>query len=156
MKYLIMLILLAAVLNPLNAQERRDHRKMDSKIEQLEKVKLIEALNLTEEQSVRFFARRNEFRKEIEKLERRSDDLIRILEEQLDEPEVNNKLAEQKKLLNEFLDIRIQIENKRKQFILSLNDILTIEQMCRLVVFEKKFRDEIRKILMKRKGFPKD
>ncbi|MFN3695660.1 MAG: hypothetical protein ACK4UV_11680, partial [Ignavibacterium sp.] len=73
----------------------------------------------------------------------------------LDEPEDKN-LAEQKRLLNEFLDIRIQIENKRKQFILSLNNILTIEQMSRLVVFEKKFRDEIRKILMRRKGFPKD
>lgn len=155
MKYLIIFILMSTILNPLYAQERKERRIMDSKIEQLEKVKLIEALNLTEEQSVRFFARRNEFKKEIEKLERRSDDLIRILEDQLDEPEDKN-LSEQKRLLNEFLDIRIQIENKRKQFILSLNDILTIEQMSRLVVFEKKFRDEIRKILMKRKGFPKD
>ncbi|AFH49054.1 Hypothetical protein IALB_1344 [Ignavibacterium album JCM 16511] len=154
MNKILYLILLALIILPAQAQERREHRKMDSKIEQLEKVKLIEALDLNEDQSVRFFARRNEHRKEIEKLEERSDELLRIMENMLDEPGEKN-LAEQKKLLNEFLDIRIQIENKKKQFILSLNDILTFDQISRLVVFEKKFREEIRKILMKRKGLPK-
>lgn len=155
MNKIFYLILLTLLILPAQAQERREHRKMDSKIEQLEKVKLIEALDLTEDQSVRFFARRNEHRREIEKLEERSDELLRIMENMLDERGEKN-LAEQKKLLNEFLDIRIQIENKRKQFILSLNDILTFDQISRLVVFEKKFREEIRKILMKRKGLPKE
>jgi Spy/CpxP family protein refolding chaperone len=139
----------------LNAQGKKEHRMMDSKIEQLEKVKLIEALNLTEDQSVRFFARRNEHRKEIEKLEDRSKELIDNLELLLNQSDDKN-LNDQKKLLNELLDIRVQMEVKRKQFILSLNDILTKEQITRLVVFEKKFREEIRKILMKRKGLPKD
>lgn len=153
MKNLLFLILVLMV--SLNAQERREHKMMDSKIEQLEKVKIIEALNLSEEQSVRFFARRNEHRKEIEKLEMRSEELIKLMEDKLEEPTDKN-LSEQRKLLNEFLDIRIQIENKRKQFILSLNDILTNEQITKLVVFEKRFRDEIRKILMKRKELPKE
>lgn len=155
MNKILYLILMTLLILPAQAQERREHRKMDSKIEQLEKVKLIEALDLTEDQSVRFFARRNEHRREIEKLEERSDELLRIMENMLDERGEKN-LAEQKKLLIEFLDIRIQIENKRKQFILSLNDILTFDQISRLVVFEKKFREEIRKILMKRKGLPKE
>lgn len=155
MNKIFYLILLTLLILPAQAQERREHRKMDSKIEQLEKVKLIEALDLTEDQSVRFFARRNEHRREIEKLEERSDELLRIMENMLDERDEKN-LAEQKKLLNELLDIRIQIENKRRQFILSLNDILTFDQISRLVVFEKKFREEIRKILMKRKGLPKE
>lgn len=155
MKNLLLLVLLFIMISNVPAQERREHRMMDSKIEQLEKVKLIEALNLTEDQSVRFFARRNEHRKEIEKLEMRSEELIKQMEDRLDEPTDKN-LSEQKKLLNEFLDFRIQIENKRKQFILSLNDILSQEQITKLVVFEKRFRDEIRKILMKRKGMPKE
>uniref|UniRef100_A0A7V3E764 Periplasmic heavy metal sensor n=1 Tax=Ignavibacterium album TaxID=591197 RepID=A0A7V3E764_9BACT len=155
MKNLLLLVLLFIMISNVPAQERREHRMMDSKIEQLEKVKLIEALNLSEDQSVRFFARRNEHRKEIEKLEMRSEELIKQMEDRLDETTDKN-LSEQKKLLNEFLDIRIQIENKRKQFILSLNDILSQEQITKLVVFEKRFRDEIRKILMKRKGMPKE
>lgn len=154
MKNLLFLVLLFIMISNVPAQERREHRMMDSKIEQLEKVKLIEALNLSEDQSVRFFARRNEHRKEIEKLEIRSEELIKLMEDKLDE-QTDKNLSEQKKLLNEFLDIRIQIENKRKQFILSLNDILSQEQITKLVVFEKRFRDEIRKILMKRKGMPK-
>ncbi len=128
MNKIFYLILLTLLILPAQAQERREHRKMDSKIEQLEKVKLIEALDLTEDQSVRFFARRNEHRREIEKLEERSDELLRIMENMLDERGEKN-LAEQKKLLNELLDIRIQIENKRRQFILSLNDILTFDQI---------------------------
>ncbi|MCL6495695.1 MAG: periplasmic heavy metal sensor [Ignavibacterium sp.] len=154
MKNIFFVFLIFLIITPAIAQERRDRRMMDNKIEQLEKVKLIEALNLTEDQSIRFFARRNEHRKEIEKLEMRSEEILRDLENLIEDSNDRN-VAEQKRLLNEFLDIRIQIENKRKQFILSLNDILSVEQVSKLVVFEKKFRDEIRKILMKRKGLPK-
>jgi len=154
MKNIIFVILIFLIAIPVIAQEHRERRMMDSKIEQLEKVKLIEALNLTEEQSIRFFARRNEHRKEIEKLEMRTEEILRDLEN-LTEDSNDRNVAEQKRLLNEFLDIRIQIENKRKQFIQSLSDILSPEQVSKLVVFEKKFRDEIRKILMKRKGLPK-
>lgn len=155
MKNIILISLLLLFSLPALSQERRERRMMDNKIEQLEKVKLIESLNLNEEQLVRFFARRNENRKEIEKLEMRSDEIIRVLEKLTDGPNDKN-IAEQKRLLDEFLDIRIQIENKRKQFILSLNDILSPEQVTKLVVFEKRFKDEIKKILMKRKGLPKD
>jgi Spy/CpxP family protein refolding chaperone len=154
MKNIFFVFLIFLIVTPAIAQEHRDRRMMDNKIEQLEKVKLIEALNLTEDQSIRFFARRNEHRKEIEKLEMRSEEIVRDLENLIENPNDRN-VAEQKRLLNELLDIRIQIENKRKQFILSLSDILSPEQVSKLVVFEKKFRDEIRKILMKRKGLPK-
>lgn len=155
MKNLIYVILIFLIVVPTKAQEHRERRMMDNKIEQLEKVKLIEALDLTEDQSIRFFARRNEHRKEIEKLEMRSEEVIRDLENIVQNSNERN-VTEQKRLLNEFLDIRIQIENKRKQFILSLNDILSTDQVSKLVVFEKKFREEIRKILMRRKGLPKD
>uniref|UniRef100_A0A832DNQ9 Periplasmic heavy metal sensor n=1 Tax=Ignavibacterium album TaxID=591197 RepID=A0A832DNQ9_9BACT len=154
MKNIFFVFLIFLIVTPAIAQEHRERRMMDNKIEQLEKVKLIEALDLTEDQSIRFFARRNEHKKEIEKLEMRSEEIIKDLENLIEDSNDRNT-AEQKRLLNEFLDIRIQIENKRKQFILSLSDILSPEQVSKLVVFEKKFRDEIRKILMKRKGLPK-
>ncbi|MGQ9798083.1 MAG: hypothetical protein ACUVRG_02145 [Ignavibacterium sp.] len=155
MKSLIYVILMFLIIMPARAQEHRERKMMENKIEQLEKVKLIEALDLSEDQSIRFFARRNEHRKEIEKLEIRADEIIRDLEKIVQDSNERN-ITEQKRLLNEFLDIKIQIENERKQFILSLNDILTTEQISKLVVFEKKFREEIRKILMKRKGLPRD
>lgn len=155
MKNIIFVILIFLTIMPAMAQEHQERRKKDNKIEQLEKVKLIEALDLTEDQSIRFFARRNKHRKEIEKLEIHSEEVIRDLEKIVQDSNERN-VTEQERLLNEFLDIRIQIENKKKQFILSLNDILTTEQISKLVVFEKKFREEIRKILMKRKGLPRE
>lgn len=155
MKNLPFVILMFLFVIPTMAQDHRERSIMNNKIEQLEKIKLIEALNLNENQSIRFFARRNEYRKEIEKLEMRSEKILKDLENIIKGPN-EKSVTEQKRLLNEFLDIKIQIENKRKQFILSLNDILSTEQISKLVVFEKKFRDEIRKILMKRKGLLKD
>ena len=155
MKNIIYVILVFLLVMTVMAQEHRERKIKDNKIEQLEKVKLIEALDLTEDQSIRFFARRNEHRKEIEKIEMRSEEIIRDLENLIKDMNERN-VSEQKRLMNEFLDTKIQIENKRKQFILSLYDILLPEQVSKLVVFEKKFREEIRKVLMRRKGLPKD
>ena len=155
MKNIIYVILVFLLAMTVMAQEHRERKIKDNKIEQLEKVKLIEALDLTEDQSIRFFARRNEHRKEIEKIEMRSEEIIRDLENLIKDMNERN-VSEQKRLMNEFLDTKIQIENKRKQFILSLYDILLPEQVSKLVVFEKKFREEIRKVLMRRKGLPKD
>jgi hypothetical protein len=46
---------------------------------------------------------------------------------------------------------RESIEIKRNQFVNSLDDILSTEQIAKLIVFEKRFRDEIRNVLFDRK-----
>ena len=128
-------------------QKMRDKMmKNRGKLEQLEKVKLIEALDLDEETAVRFFARRNESRNEIDELEKKSDDLISGLENSLKSGE-NNLEEKQKQMISELLKMRESIEVRRNQFIKSLTDILTTEQISKLIVFEKRFRDEIRNVL---------
>ena len=121
--------------------------KNKNKLEQLEKIKLIEALDLNEEIAIRFFARRNDSRKEIENLEKKSDDLLFELENSLSTDEKNLKIK-QKQIISELFKTRESIESSRNQFINSLTDILTISQISKLIVFEKKFRDEIRKVLL--------
>ncbi len=125
--------------------------KNKGKLEQLEKVKLIEALDLNEETAIRFFARRNDSRNEIDDLEKKSDDLLFELENSFSTTEKNQE-EKQKQLINDFLKTRESIEIKRNQFITSLKDILNTEQISKLIVFEKKFRDEIRNVLLDKRG----
>jgi len=129
--------------------------KNRNKLEQLEKIKLIESLDMNEETSVRFFSRRNDFKKETETIEKRNDEIITELEESFNSQEKNIEVK-QSQLLNELMQNRQNIEIKRQQFISTLNDILEKEQICKYVVFEKKFRDEIRSVLMDSKKHKKD
>ena len=141
----LVLFILTAVSYP---QKMRDKiLKNKDKLEQLEKIKLIESLDLNEETSIRLFSRRNDLKKEIEKLENRNEEIISDLEKSFNEDDKNLE-AKQTQLLSEFLKNKQEIENRKQQFLTSLNDILSKEQICKYVVFEKKFRDEIRNVLL--------
>jgi hypothetical protein len=125
--------------------------KNREKLEQLEKIKLIESLDMDEDTSIRFFARRNESKREIQELEKKTDDIILELEKSFNS-EDKNQNEKQKQLISEMLKNRESIEIKRNQFVNSLGDILSTEQIAKLIVFEKRFRDEIRNVLFDRKS----
>ena len=149
----LVLFILTAVSYP---QKMRDKiLKNKDKLEQLEKIKLIESLDLNEETSIRLFSRRNDLKKEIENLENRNEEIISDLEKSFNEDDKNLE-AKQTQLLSEFLKNKQEIETRKQQFLTSLNDILSKEQICKYVVFEKKFRDEIRSVLMDSKKHKKD
>ncbi len=144
--YFLIVLTLMLVVSSYPQQDREKMLKQRSKLHQLEKIKLIEALNLDEDTSVKFFARRNEMQKQIETLEDKSDDILKKLESTLDVNDKNNE-AVQRQLINELGNIKEKIESTKKQFINSLNDILSTDKIVRYIVFEQKFRDEIRKII---------
>ena len=145
---LFTLILLTSIAYPQQMKENK--MKNGEKLEQVEKIKLIEALNLDEETSIRFFARRNESKNEVQELEKKTDELIFELERTFN-PGNKTQSEKQKELISEILKIRESIEMKRNQFLNSIDDILTTEQIAKLIVFEKKFRDEIRNVLFDRR-----
>lgn len=150
MKYLLIILLTIVPIIQSPAQEMRRHEiQRMHRIEQLERIKLIEEINLTEEQSVRFFSRRKEHRKEIENIEKRIDETLSEIDKILNSGDIKESTL--KKLVEDVLTNREKIETKRKQFILSLNDILSTEQISKLILFERRFRDEIREMIIKRK-----
>ena len=145
---LFVIILLTSISFP--QQMREKGMKHRDKLEQLEKIKLIEALDLDEETSIRFFARRNDSKKEIQELDKKADAIIFELEKSFNSDDKNQD-EKQKQLISDMLKTRESIELKRNQFINSVDDILSTEQIAKLIVFEKKFRDEIRNVLFDRK-----
>ena len=152
MKKLLMIIFTLIVLTSIAYPQQMKERKMKNmeKLEQLEKIKLIESLDMDEDTSVRFFARRNESKREIQELEKKTDDIIFELEKSFNS-EDKYQDEKQKLLISEMLKNREAIEMRRNQFINSLDDILSTEQIAKLIVFEKKFREEIRNVIFDRK-----
>ena len=145
---LFVLFFLTSISFPQQMKERG--MKNRDRLEQLEKIKLIESLDLDEETSIRFFARRNDSKNQIRELEKKAEDIISELERSY-KTDDTNQAEKQKQLISELLKTKGSIETKRNEFIKSLDDILSTEQIAKLIVFEKNFRDEIRNILFDRK-----
>lgn len=144
--FLIVIITFSGI--PQKMHDKQNKQK--GKLEQLEKIKLIDALELDEENSIRFFARRNQSKKEVDELEKKFDEILLQLENTLVNTDAK-KNEVQKNLVTELLMTRQQIEIEKQKFITSLSDILSTEQIVKLVIFEKRFREEIRNVLFDRR-----
>ncbi|HQF42317.1 MAG TPA: hypothetical protein PK073_05345 [Ignavibacteriaceae bacterium] len=151
MKKILLSVLLVVLISFVGIPQRMHDKpnKHRGKLEQLEKIKLIDALELDEETSVRFFARRNQSRKEIDDLEKKADEILMQLENTLkdNDPKLADK---QKSLIDDLLKTRQQIVNEKQKFIYSLSDILSTKQIAKYLTFEKRFREEIRNVLFDR------
>lgn len=132
------------------AQNWKDRDKSGYKrIEELERIKLIEALNMDEETTLRFFARRNEHRETMHKLYQQSDELIETIDAVLKSDSKSKDEAELKRLLDLYLSNEKRKSEEKRKFLASLPEILATDQVLKFVIFEKKFREEMRRILMK-------
>ncbi|HOJ06855.1 MAG: hypothetical protein HND40_07740 [Ignavibacteriota bacterium] len=153
MKKILLSLFLIGIISFVGIPQRMHDKpnKHRNKLAQLEKAKLIEALELDEETSIRFFARRNQSKKDIDDLEKKSDEIIVQLENTMKEKD-SPKDENQKRLIADLLKTRLQIESEKQKFINSLSDILSTEQIARLLVFEKRFREEIRNVLFDRRS----
>jgi len=137
--------------------DRPMREQMRKRIETLKVWKLTEELNLTTEQSEKFFPAYNEFndsRKAVEEERRTVFDQLNLLTRE-DKP--NDKK------INEFLDKLDSFDQKinalRIKFRQDLKGILTTQQIGRLYVFEVEFMRHIQDIMkdarreMRGKGF---
>jgi preprotein translocase subunit YajC len=127
--------------------------EMRAKFEQLEKIKLIETLEMDEETTLRFFARKSEHQKQQEEIQEKIKENINNLEVIFKSGRVAT-VDEIKTSINEINSMQLQIEQNRADFINSLSDILSYEQIAKLLIFERNFKDEIRKLIMKERRPP--
>jgi hypothetical protein len=145
-------ILAASVMAQDFGREDGPHRRRPpmQKIEELEKIKLLEVLNLDEATSAKFFTRRNQNRiKVFDKLDK-VDSVRQSIESEIKRGK-NKDISRIQKLNGDFCNLSMDVEKERIGFIKSLSDILTPDQIGKYIVFERKFRDEIRDMLMKEK-----
>ena len=145
--YLTLYILFTFAISVLPQKKFGRDGEMRERMAQLEKIKLIEVLNMDEETTLRFFSRRAEFQKKHEELRENIDTKIDQLEATLKGTRMITDV-ELKTMIDEILEHHLAFENERADFINSLSDILSLEQIARYVVFEKRFKDELRRLLL--------
>ena len=115
------------------------------KIEQLEKIKLIEVLQLDEETTLKFFSRRSSHHQNQKQILSQGDSIMTELANKFDsESKTDYRVG-----IDNILKIDEKLLNEREKFLRSLDDLLSAEQIAKLLVFEKRFRNEIRKQILK-------
>ena len=155
LNFLIMMIIFSGVIFSQPDRWRGKDDDMRGKFEQLEKIKLIEALGMNEETTLRFFARRSEHQKQQQEIQDKIDKKIEDLDIIFKSGRVAT-IEEIKSDINEITSFQSQLEKNRVEFINSLSDILSYEQIAKLLIFERKFRDEVRRLIMKERKPPLD
>ena len=128
-------------------------RRPYERIERWKKVRMIEFLDLSEEQSARFFARLNEHEKTLRALQEEKQEALDRLERL-----VRNR-ADSTEYPGAFLAVTT-VEEKReaslRTFFESLSDLLTVEQQAKFLLFQRQFerqlRDAFREMPRSRRG----
>ncbi len=155
MKNLFFLVISMLILSGTAYSQGRGehHKEIREKIEQLEKIKLIETLKMDEQTTLKFFARRTEFRDKVKDLMNKEDDLLDKMDDFIKSAKDKNN-SKYQGMIDQYFDLEQKIFDAKKTFITSLPDILTQEQVAKLLVFQKKFREEVKDILFKRGNPP--
>ena len=118
------------------------------KIEELEKIKLLDVLNLDEATSAKLFTRRNQNRTKIWDVEDKINSVLQNIESEIKKGK-DEDVTKIQKLNEDYCNLSLDVEKEKLSFIRSLSDILTPEQIGKYIVFERKFREDIRDLLMK-------
>ncbi len=154
-KIFLLFILFSILLSTSYSQERmrqgKDQRPLQ-RIEQWERIKLIDVLNLNEDTAIRFFARRNENQQKMKEILDQRDNAIGELEDEIRSGNQND--ASYKDKINALLSLENNISKARENFLRSLNDLLSPIQIAKMVVFESRFRREVRETLMGKGRLP--
>lgn len=131
---------------------RMGNERPPERLEQFKKVRLIELLDMKEEQSVRFFARLNEH-------ENMKRDLMKEKMALLDRVEklVRNDAdpKEFESVFPEVAALNAKIQQEDQKFFDGLGDILTAQQRGKFLLFERHFERELREAMreiQKRRG----
>ena len=114
------------------------------RIENLRKVRLVEILDLKEDQSVRFLARMNEHdNARLTMMKERGEALDRL------ERLIRNKAedAEYEKAFADVVAVDDRITTERRSFFGGLSDILTPTQRAKMLIFERRFEKELREAM---------
>ncbi len=149
-------LMLAVVLSVVVAQSQPQHMGPQlEKIERFKKMRMIELLDLKEEQSVRFIARYNEFENARRDLTKQRNEVLDKIERLLR----NN--ADSKEFEKLFTDVEVisrKIGEEKLKFFNGLADLLSIEQRAKLLLFERRFETElkeaVREVQQRRRGRP--
>ncbi|MGB9774366.1 MAG: hypothetical protein ACP5JH_11175 [Bacteroidota bacterium] len=120
------------------------HGDVMRRIEELRKVRIMDALKMNDTTAVKFLNRWNEFHLRMQELMERRNALVDHLQE------IINKSSEQDELapaVEQLLTVDRELAQLRIKFYENLKSILTARQIAEMIVVDRKFNQEVRKII---------
>lgn len=127
------------------AERLRAEQKIRERIEMLRMWKLLEALDLSTEQSEIFLPILNDFQKEQKELEKAKRESLKMLKEEISKEEMDHRKIE--KILNNLEENRKLQERKREEFLFEVKEALSLKQQARLILFEERFAEHIKEMI---------
>lgn len=151
--YLI-IVLIAAISFPLKAQRGNMHDDdRPRRLEQFERLKLLEILDMEEEIAVKFFSRRKEYKENLRDIHKKIDDVSKKLEDILADSKSSSRKDDIQKQVDLYFSLEQQITKLKQDFMNSIRELLTDEQLAKYTIFEIRFPREIQKLIFEnRKG----
>ncbi|NOY05780.1 MAG: hypothetical protein GXO82_03975 [Chlorobi bacterium] len=137
-------VLVLVIIAPVLSQPRFDNPDVRKRIEEIRRFKLIDYLDLEEEQAVRFVTREKDFSKEEKRREEKRNKVIMQLKKAVEEGVSEDEL---RSLIDQYVALGREMAEARLAYFRSLGDLLTVEQQAKYLLFERKFKDEIRNII---------
>lgn len=140
-------IILILVLMLLGSGITRSQDDFKEKIEGIKLEKLTKKLDLDETTKTSFIDKYKSFSRKMRELNISRAKTYKLMTENIESGDGLDTIV------NKILDIESQINDKREEFINDMKQMLTAQQMAKMIIFERKFNNEIRKLL---KQYQKD
>lgn len=155
MKKILFIIVLLFFAVQTSAQDMFDDsprkgRFQHDKLEELRQLKLMEELNLDEETSVRFFKRQSDFRKTLQGIMEKRDAYMKELSESLIDGDKEDSFYSG--IIDKIMKVEQDLLQSKRTFFNSCSDILSKEQIAKVLVFDFKFFKQLRGLMMERGG----
>jgi len=122
-------------------------RKGWDNISTLYLLRMVQVLDLTEEQAAMIFPRVNRVEKDKREMNRKIGLLMRELRARVKRQDVNEK--ELSRIMDEIKDLRIQVKNREEELQEFLEENLTVHQQAKYLIFIQDFLKDLREKLNK-------
>ena len=141
-KLILFFILCASV--SASAQNRMNRGGPGQRIEQFKKLRLIEALKLAEDVSVRFFAKYNKHEESVRAINKEREEMLDQLQElrKSDGPD-----ADMGKVIDNLVSLDKKLTDERTRFAEDIKDVLSTKQIADLFLFERNFARNVRQLM---------
>ncbi len=122
----------------------KDRGEIEKLIESLRIVKMTEALNLSEEQSIKVFTKIGQIEREKKVLQKKKIEAIQNLRELIDSGAHEEDV---KKSVENIKNLAVSIKDQDETLIKYLEGVLSVEQQAKYILFAEDFQKDIRKMI---------
>ena len=125
-------------------QDRPNQYRPQQRVEQFKKLRMIEALKLDDDTSVRFFAKYSKHEDVMRDINKQRDELIDQLQ---DMRRSNSNGDDMEKIFANLTALDTKQAEERQRFLGDLKSVLTPAQIADLIIFERNFARNLRQLM---------